>query len=253
MEPTSHTMEPDSLTMEPGLRRPEPPPRAAARLQALQQRFSFVIQTCRIGSRRLLLGTVSCCDQLLDELVSLDPDDLRRRDERLPYWAEVWPSAIALAGYVAEHPRRVANRRVLEIGCGQGLPAVMAGLCGAHVVLTDYDETALEFAALNWALNLASPPEVRRMDWREADVPPCDLLLAADVAYERRSFAPLLDFMRRTLASGGEAWIAEPQRALAEPFFQSLPALGFEVQTDVREVLQAGRTQRVDLHILRLS
>ena len=49
-------------------------------------------------------------------------------EEFLPYWAELWPSALALARVLARRP--LTGRRVLELGCGLGLPAIAAALAG---------------------------------------------------------------------------------------------------------------------------
>ena len=57
------------------------------------------------------------------------------RDEFLPYWAELWPSALALARVVARRP--LTGRRVIELGCGLGLPALAAALAGGRVLATD--------------------------------------------------------------------------------------------------------------------
>jgi predicted nicotinamide N-methyase len=66
---------------------------------------------------------------------ALIDEDAFARDEFLPYWAELWPSARVLAGYVAELP--LAGTRAVELGCGVGLPSLVVALAGADVVATD--------------------------------------------------------------------------------------------------------------------
>jgi len=58
------------------------------------------------------------------------------KDEFLPYWAELWPSAMALARVVARRP--LTGRRVIELGCGLGLPALAAAAAGGRVLATDW-------------------------------------------------------------------------------------------------------------------
>ena len=62
-------------------------------------------------------------------------------EEFLPYWAELWPSGLALARHVAA--RELRGLRVLELGCGLGLPALAAALRGADVLATDWAEDAI--------------------------------------------------------------------------------------------------------------
>src|SRR4051812_115944 len=60
-------------------------------------------------------------DELLDEEAFED-------EEFLPYWAELWPSGVALARAVS--PRALRGARTLELGCGLGLPSIAAALAG---------------------------------------------------------------------------------------------------------------------------
>ena len=57
-------------------------------------------------------------------------------EEFLPYWAELWPSGVALARRVAA--RALKGARVLELGCGLGLPSLAAALAGGRVLATDW-------------------------------------------------------------------------------------------------------------------
>jgi predicted nicotinamide N-methyase len=143
-------------------------------------------------------------------------------EEFLPYWAELWPSGLALARHVAT--LELGGRRVLELGCGLGLPSLAAARAGARVTATDWSPDALAFVARNAALNgVAIATSV--VDWRAAEAleaqAPWDLVLAADVLYEARNLAPLLDLLPRL---GPEVLLADPGRATAQPFFAAAPA-----------------------------
>src|SRR5438270_11129964 len=73
-------------------------------------------------------------------------------DEYLPYWTELWPAARMLAKAIFHEPWMPAVE-ALEIGCGLGLPGIVALSRGLRVTLSDYDATALRFAAENARLN----------------------------------------------------------------------------------------------------
>ena len=109
------------------------------------------------------------------------------RDEYLPYWAELWPAATALAESLPD----VSGLRVVELGCGLGVTSLVAAARGAEVTATDWSADAIELLRSNAARNrLSLRAEVR--DWREPWAERFDLALAADVLYERRNVAPVL-------------------------------------------------------------
>jgi predicted nicotinamide N-methyase len=146
-------------------------------------------------------------------------------EEFLPYWAELWPSGIALARVVRR--RDVEGLRVLELGCGLGLPSIVAALGGAHVLATDWSPEGLEVAETNAARNRAEL-ETAVVSWAGPEVlvhsAPWDLVLGADLLYERRNVDQLLSLLPRL---GGEVLLAEPGRPPAARFFD-------EIELDVK-------------------
>jgi predicted nicotinamide N-methyase len=141
-------------------------------------------------------------------------------EEYLPYWAELWPSGVALARRVAA--RSLRGARVLELGCGLGLPSLAAALAGGRVLATDWSPQAIALLEENAERNDATL-ETALVDWTRPDAivarAPWDLVLAADVLYERRNVAPLLDLLPRL---GGEVWLADPGRAPAGELLSGL-------------------------------
>jgi predicted nicotinamide N-methyase len=108
------------------------------------------------------------------------------RDEFLPYWAELWPASLALAEALPE----LAGLRVVELGCGLGVPALVAAAKGAEVTAIDWAPDAIALLRENAERNgLRVRAEVR--DWREPWGERFDVALAADVLYERRNVEPL--------------------------------------------------------------
>jgi predicted nicotinamide N-methyase len=144
-------------------------------------------------------------------------------EEYLPYWAELWPSGVALARRVAV--RALRGARVLELGCGLGLPSLAAALAGGRVLATDWSPQAIELLERNAERNDA-PLETARVDWAGPAAivgrAPWDLVLAADVLYERRNVAPLLELIPRLIGERGELWLADPGRAPAEELLRGL-------------------------------
>lgn len=171
-------------------------------------------------------------------------------DERLPYWAELWPSAVALAHYLAEH-LNLAGRHVLELGCGLGLVSVVAALQGAWVLCTDYEEAALVFARQNARGNACRRVRFRLMNWcHPALRRRYDCILASDVIYEARSFDPLVSLLQRYLARNGMAVFAEPGRANTRPFFTLLRQRGFTYRKHTQRVQWEG-AHRISIYVIR--
>lgn len=151
------------------------------------------------------------------------------RDERLPYWADLWPSSIALARHVAD--MELSGKRVVEVGCGVGLPAMAALTGGAEATATDHYAAALDFAAHNARENTGRSLSTAMLDWREPStwekVGRFDVLLGADVFYERRNTVPLADVVEALLEQDGEALFADPGRHEAGEFLREMERRGF--------------------------
>ena len=105
-----------------------------------------------------------------------------------PYWAELWPCARALAAHVATLD--LAGMRVLELGCGLALPALVAALRGADVLASDVSADALERAAESGRRTLGRPLQTLRADVHEPsallECGQFDLILGADLLYDRK-------------------------------------------------------------------
>lgn len=199
-----------------------------------------------VPGHRLRLTRVADAEALLADIEPVTFAD----DERLPYWAELWPSAVALSHYLVRHVD-LQGRRVLELGCGLGLVSVVAALQGARVLCTDHEEAALTFARRNAQGNACRGVRFRLVDWcRPALRRRYDCIVAADVIYEARSFAPLAVLLQRYLARGGMAVIAEPGRANAAPFFSLLKQRGFVYRRHTQR-LQWDGAHRVSIYTIR--
>jgi predicted nicotinamide N-methyase len=135
-----------------------------------------------------------------------------------------------------------------------GLSTIIALARGAEVLATDHYEAALDFTTYNANTNLEREPEVSVLDWREPDIRGIgtfDLILAADVLYERKNAAALADLVPRLLAPGGEAIFADPRRDEAPVFLEAMVERGFEDTTEDAMVEQGTRAVKVLLHRMR--
>jgi predicted nicotinamide N-methyase len=192
---------------------------AALNQLGLPDGIGTVTETIPFGGRNLTLLRPSDGDALLDAL--LEEDDPSEDD--LPFWAELWPSGVALTALLAG--RELRGVRTLELGCGLGLVGIAAAAGGAEVLATDWSEQALAFTAANAAANRVRV-RTGRVAWADpgpiTEAAPWPLVLAADVLYEPRNVPLLLGLLPRLVGPEGEILLADPGRPPSEGFLQGL-------------------------------
>jgi predicted nicotinamide N-methyase len=164
---------------------------------------------------RLAILRPPSADELIDEAAFDD-------EEFLPYWAELWPSGLALARHVAS--LELSGLRVLELGCGLGLPSLAAAARGAEVLATDWAEDAIALLRQNAERNGVFV-RVAQVRWSEPEpllrAAPWDLLLGADLLYEARNAEQLAGLLPRL---GRAVLLAEPGRPYAKEFLERFDA-----------------------------
>jgi len=213
----------------------------------LKGRTDLAESVVEVGDKSYRLTHPSVADALIDER-EFDQDD------RLPYWAELWPSATALARLLSRED--LEDRQAVELGCGVGLATIAAMDGGAHVLATDYYEAALDFTRHNAWENLGRSPETSPLDWRApglANLGTFGLVFAADVLYEEGSARALAGLVPLLLAPNGEVLIADPGRRW-EPLFRELmleAGFRFETEETTVEVEGLARGVKVLVHRVR--
>ncbi|TVP89037.1 MAG: methyltransferase [Pseudomonadaceae bacterium] len=172
----------------------------------------------------------------------LDPDNLERAfaseetqqllDEP-PYWGFCWGSGLALARWILDHPEQVRGKRVLDFGSGSGIVAIACALAGAHSsIACDLDPAAQQASQLNAELNQVDIQVAG--DFFAVDQP-LDLLLAADVLYDRDNY-PLLEQFK---ARASQCLIADSRvRHLERPDYQKIATLSGQTWPDLGEPLE---------------
>jgi predicted nicotinamide N-methyase len=220
---------------------------------AITTRFDVVTQEVCSSAWRWSLLAVRDTNRLLE---AITPEQFER-DGRLPYWADLWASSPVLAGHLRGMPA-LAGKDLLELGCGLGLAGIAGAQAGATVLMTDYEEDALEFARFNAALNL-DPGELsrvsfRRLDWRTEGLPGrFDIIVGADIVYDRANFEPVLSLVRNLLRPGGSFIITDPQRDIGRDFIRCAESGGFRARGKSVPVSHRGRELTVELSELTRS
>ena len=193
----------------------------------LRARFEVREEAFGHGDFRVRMLLPRAADALIDEAEF-------EADERLPYWADLWPSARGLTRHLLDHPP--AERRIVELGAGVALPSLALCSLGADPLATDYYADALRFAEANAWRNGLAPLHTGLLDWRDPAVGErWGLVVAADVVYEQRNAEALAELLPRILADGGRMLLADPGRVYFGEFRDRMEEMDWAVEEiDVR-------------------
>jgi predicted nicotinamide N-methyase len=209
---------------------------------ALTRRFRTSVEDATVDEHTFSILRPANSDDLIRE------EDFVK-DERLPYWADVWPSSIVLASKLLELKGR--GKMALELGCGVGLSTLAATSAGFDVLSTDYYEDALDVTRANVFRNFGKIARTRLVDWRHLplDLGTFDLVFASDVLYEKEYAELLPVLLRGLLAPTGIALIADPGRVAAPVFVEACADHGLAIRNKETRPFEAGEIkQKIDIY-----
>ena len=221
-------------------------------LARIRRRFATVTDEVRFGPVRLAFTRVADPNRVLDEVAAEEDRRERTTGQRhaeplhLPYWAELWDSGGGVAAHLVGHlDHDLTGRSVLDLGCGQGLLGCVAAMLGARVVFADLEPAALLFARLN-ALAVTTKSIARRVDWqRDRLGRSFDLILGADILYDKTQWPHLERFWRAHLAADGGVVLGEPGRPTGGMFLDWLDGRGWTVVEREQRVPTRDRPIRI--------
>jgi predicted nicotinamide N-methyase len=208
-------------------------------LARIHRRYQTREQLLQIGPLALQFTSIADPNRVLEDAAAQESQESAAaagRPPAVPYWAELWDSATGLAHWLIERfpPSGPAHSppppAVLDLGCGMGLSGVSAAALGAQVTFADLETLPLIFARLN-SLPWKERVEARRVDWRtDAMGRNFDLILGADILYERAEWEYLDRFWKLHLAPAGTIALGEPGRQTGEAFVDWIAAQGWTLQ-----------------------
>lgn len=219
---------------------------------ALPVKYHLKRQSERIGPIELSIDCLENLDQTIDSLfeqLKITGDE-KLLEDLCPYFGVVWPSARALAEYLAEALGKSAASnlsgaiRVLEMGCGLAIPSLLAARLGVpagiQVTATDFHPEVIHFLSRNLALNGIEEGKVEylRLDWRAVSELPrqFDWVIGSDILYERQQPECVAQAIDALLLPNGRAIVADPGRPYLQGFVDEMKKRGFTHATAIREV-----------------
>ncbi len=195
-----------------------------ALVATLEERFDTVVDKFTVGRKTLRILRPRDSDDLIKEEDSV-------KDERLPYWADIWPSSIILAQQLV---KRSGKGRLLELGCGVGLVTTAAMVAGYDTLASDYYTDALAFTRANSFTNVGKSSRAEMINWREfpSELTNFDVVVASDVLYESEYARLLPKLLRQSLSLHGAALVSDPGRMAIPEFLEHCEKNQLEVLSD---------------------
>ncbi len=154
------------------------------------------------------LQTVSNFDTLLDHYADNHPNNV----DLIPYFADLWPSAHALSRHLSKNRSMLKGATLMELGCGLGLPSIIAAHLGAVVTASDFHPENREFLLKNASLNNVNV-EYIGLDWNGPALKrEFDLIIGSDLLYDRRHISALVKCATGQISPKGTIILADPGR-----------------------------------------
>lgn len=170
---------------------------------------------------------------LADRQQYADPDGLAERagigSAQWCLFGQLWPAGRVLAGAMAVFD--IADKRILEVGCGLGLASLVLQRRRADITASDHHPLVEPFLRDNAARNGLPAVAYRDLPWPVDDVPlgRFDLIIGSDVLYERQHVAQLAALLRRHARPGAEIVIADPGRGFGNHLSHALRGEDYSV------------------------
>ncbi len=200
-------------------------------LARIHRQYQTTRRPVQIGPLDFDFTRITDPDRVLDQVAAEEDrrektTGQRHRDDELhlPYWAELWDSAMGVGQFLVRAAQRqepwLKLERTLDLGCGMGFSGTVAAALGARVLFADLEAPALLFASLN-SLPWKDQVRTRRTNWKTDDLRETfGLIIGADILYEKAQWPFLEPFWRKHLAPGGAILLGEPGRQTGDLFLE---------------------------------
>lgn len=160
-----------------------------------------------------------------------DPDGCAERagisSASWPLFGVVWPAGLALAEEMSRFD--IEGKKILEVGCGIGLPSLVLQQRSANITASDYHPLAEEFLRHNTDQNGLAPIHFFKAPWLgpNPDLGRFDLIIGSDLLYERDHPSLLAGFLACHANSACEILLADPGRTHCGQFSAKMASQGY--------------------------
>jgi len=207
-------------------------------MRPIKVRYPTRTRSLKVKDKVFVLEEIRSLDEAIDLICNemtqeeqLDPF----AEDLCPYFGVLWPSGIALAEFIGEHPELVRGKKVLELGCGLGLPSLVSSYLGGKVLATDYHPDVEEYYLRN-CRHSSVESSYKRLNWRESkeDIGTFDIVIGSDVLYESKHAREVASGLIRFLKPGGRILLSDPLRPYLQKFLTAMKEEGMTEEMSVR-------------------
>ncbi|MGY5449601.1 class I SAM-dependent methyltransferase [Agarivorans sp. MS3-6] len=207
-------------------------------------------QTVEFGKTDIHLCT------LRDNQQFSDPDDIAKKlgisSASWPIFGIIYPSSLVLAHYISDY--QIANKRILEVGCGMALSSLLLNKRHADITATDYHPEVGKFLLRNTTLNQDSPITYERTGWADSndDLGQFDLIIGSDLLYEDEHINLLASFIEAHAKPNCEVILVDPGRGRKNKISKKMIDFGFS-SDHIKPTLTAYLENEFKGHILKFK
>jgi predicted nicotinamide N-methyase len=177
-------------------------------------------------------------------------DSYQQGNIAFPYWAQVWPAAQALAGFLLGHTAYIEQKKVVELAAGLGLPSMVAARYARKVLCSDCVPEAVAIIQQSAAHNRLHNLSVRLLDWeRLPEDLEAEVLLLSDVNYDPAAFSLQQELIQSFLQKGAVVLLSTPQRLMAKAFLT--PLLFYCREQEEIAIVHEGKEVMISVLVLR--
>lgn len=185
----------------------------------------FRYQTIEFGKIDIHLRSLRDNQEFADD--NNEAADLGISSASWPLFGILWAAGQVLAHQMLDFD--VANKRILEVGCGIALASHLLNNRHADITATDYHPEAGNFLAENIKLNHSDHIPFVRTGWadEQSSLGEFDVIIGSDLLYESEHVDLLAHFLQQHAATHCEIILVDPGRGHHARFSKKMVKLGF--------------------------
>ena len=138
-------------------------------------------------------------------------------------WELVTVHYNGIRNFLSANIEYVADKKVVEIAAGLGLPSLYAAQVASQVICSDYLQQPMDFVNTSIKLNPLKNISTTIIDWNFLpDDFNADVLLLSDINYDPIVFDALYLMLDKLIQNNTTIILATPQRLIAKSFIEKI-------------------------------